>query len=506
MLLPGILLTALATTFSPEDSRIVGASLFKNGLAVVVRETTLKGHEVILEALPQASLGTFWLSSSNNVQITEATTMMKVTPKMRDAGSIDELLAANVGKDIALTLTDGTVTGKLVSATGAIVILQQGTKSFVHQKATIKSLAVEDKLNFKLPYEDRQRVLRIKTTGAMNGKVYTVGLERGLTWVPAYSIDITDPKKLVITSKATVINDLGDLKDVEARLITGFPNVPFASILDPFTAGTSAAQFADAMVSSGGFGGGGFAPGAAQMSQNAYKMEKDFGDSMEIKSLPGMTAEDLFFYRRPDVSLQQGERGYYILFKKETEYEHIYAWDIANTIQSDTDYGRGPVDPYDVWHSLKFPNKSELPWTTATATTFKQGEILGQDMMSYVSIGSDALVKITKALDVNADQTEEEINRERGAYRLPNSGTVYDLVTLKGSLQVINRKSEDIKMRITRNFTGDLVSADGSPKVTKTAKGLRQINSNGRLAWEQSVGAGKTLNLTFTYKVFINGG
>lgn len=502
-----LLSAALSFAQSPApQSRIVGASLFKNGFAVVVRETEIKNGQALIETLPQASLGTLWISSSPGVTISEATTMVVTTDGERDAGSIDEILSANIGKDVTLFLgSDGSATGKLVSATGTIVILQKGQETSVVQKANVRGVSAAMPLSYKLKTTSAKRVLRVKTTSAQTGKVFTLALERGMTWSPAYAIDISDPKKLAIIGKATILNDLGDLDNVEARLITGFPNLPYRDMLDPLTSGAALSQYTNQMMNlgTGGFGGGGGAPGAA-MSQNMMRADaRGAFDSFDVSTLPSQEGEDLFFYRRPKVSLKAGERGYYVLFKGESDYEHIYTWDIADSISADARYTGTPEGPGDVWHSLKFSNKTDLPWTTAVAVTQKDGEILGQDMLNYTARGAGALVKITKALDIRADSTEEEIARERFALRMPNSGVTYDLVTLKGTLEIKNRKAQDVKLQVSREITGELVESQFNPKITKTAKGLRQVNPRVKLDWDLSLGAGKAVTVTFSYKVFV---
>src|SRR5438552_3948329 len=146
------------------------------------------------------------------------------------------------------------------------------------------------------------------------------------------------------------------------------------------------------------------------MSQNAAAPSGGFDAAFEPNPLPGFAAEDLFFYRQPNVKLKKGDRGYYVLFAAESEYQHIYEWEIPDRINQ-TAYVEQEDKPGDVWHSVKFKNTAKQPLTTATATIFKDAEIMGQDMMNYTSVGSDATVKMTKALDVRAEDAEEETTR-----------------------------------------------------------------------------------------------
>ena len=86
-------------------------------------------------------------------------------------------------------------------------------------------------------------VMKMRITAGRGAKLSIVSLERGLTWFPGYSLDISDSKKLRLVSKATILNDLADLPNIQVRLITGFPNVPFVGWWDPLTSRESVDQF-----------------------------------------------------------------------------------------------------------------------------------------------------------------------------------------------------------------------------------------------------------------------
>ena len=347
-----------------------------------------------------------------------------------------------------------------------------------------------------------------------------ISLESGMTWAPAYAVDISSKDKLSLVAKATVMNDLEDMKGVEARFVTGFPNVPFAGTPEPLLSGqtvyglfglASPPQPSSALARAGAKqmkGGSGLVPdGIDFISYNPTDNSLIVDQGMSTSRLPGQQLEDLFFYRQPDVTLQKGERAYYALFHAEAPYKEVYTWDLADPVTNNFNY-RSPTDnaaPEDVWHTLEFKNTSGQPLTNAVATTVQKGQILGQDMMNYVSVGGDAELKITKALDVRAETSEEEVSRERGAIRwFVNNTPQFDLVTLKGTLQVTNMKTEPVIPRIRHTFTGDLISTDGDPIVKKTARGLRDTNPTGLLTWNKTLDKGQKLNLTYTYKLYVH--
>jgi hypothetical protein len=334
---------------------------------------------------------------------------------------------------------------------------------------------------------------QVQTSGP--GKIFMLSLEKGMTWAPGYAVTLNEGKKLEVVGKATVINDLEDLNGVEARFITGWPNIPYAAIPDPLS---DAATFQAAI---GGFGvttdGRPRGGRGNEMFRNQAPAAADFGGSMPISDLGGIQAEDLFFYRQPSVKLKKGDRGYFIVFTTQAPYDELYTWDIDDFVQ-DAQYRPMPptTQPEDVWHTIRFTNTSKQPFSTGAATIFKDGQIIGQDMMKYASPGGKAELQITKAMDIGADQLEEEVTRDRGSLKNTYNQVTHDLT-------MVNRKGEPVTVRVRKTLTGEVTSTTPDAKVTKIARGLRDVNSRATVEWTQTIQPGKTLTLTYNYKVYI---
>jgi hypothetical protein len=122
-------------------------------------------------------------------------------------------------------------------------------------------------------------------------------------------------------------------------------------------------------------------------------------------------------------------------------------------------------------------------------------------MLDYHSAGQETEVQLNKAMDIHGAAMEEEVTRNRAALQLPG-GSTYDLITVMGTLTAKNDRKDTAKMKIVDSFEGELVSADGNPKTTKGVKALGELNPNTTLEWRPEVGAGDTLKLTYTYKVY----
>jgi hypothetical protein len=514
---------------------IVAASLFKNGYAVVTRALDVRPGTTVISEIPSGALGTVWFQITDGLKIVSVrNTFAPIsTSTPRAIGSIPELIQLNLGKTVKLGLEKGSATGKLISINGDMVLIDtaEGVKGL--HTSSITSLVGPKTLHKTTRDVDKtkQRVLKITVKGNSPGRLYMIALERGLSWSPAYSLDITDPAKLKFTMKATLLDDLGDFKGIETRLVTGFPNVMYAGTEDPIFAQTSLDQYLASIGASDaqrnalnsnfafannmqgqmvaakalapGRGGGGFGGGGRPMEADMVAQMTPTSD------LQGVQAEDLYFYRLPDVQMDLGDRAYFVLKAGSVPFKEVYTWEGMDPVVNNTSFGnpgnrQPPQDdqPIPVWHSLEFDNKLGLPLTTAPAVTVQGGEILGQDLLKYTSQGAKATVKITKALDVEADSYDEEVSRENEKLRYSNR-IAYDLVHLSTTMSFVNHKTKSVHLRITFPYTGEVEDAGGGTEV-KGHKSLHDVNPSGKLTWEKDLGAGESLTVTFKSKVFVN--
>jgi hypothetical protein len=497
------LIASAALAPAPLSLTVTEASLFKNGYAVVVREAALTGdRDYVIEDMPRAVLGTMWISATPGTKIESVIVTNQETTSERNVASLEEMLSANVGKRLAFRVGDRIIEGELRSADGNLIVIRTNAGTTGINKNMVSEISSDGEMIWKVKATSTKPVMKMRINAARGAKLSIVSLERGLTWFPGYSLDITDPKKLRLVSKATILNDLADLPNIEVRLITGFPNVPFVGWWDPLTSRESVDQFVNQLMQMGtpqqlrerrdAF--------ANTMGQMAAPRSGGFDESFNISPLPGISSEDLFFYRLANVEMKRGDRGYFILLALESDYSHIYEWEIPDKV-NESRYVQQEDRPGDVWHSFKFKNNSQQPLTTGPATIFKAGEIMGQDSLLYTSVGAESTVKMNKALDVRAEDFEEEIARV--VLEQPIRGSWYDVVTLKGTLSITNRKGEAVELKITKELTGEMVSSDGNPKVRTITRGLRAVNPRQMLEWTVRIPAGESRTITYTYKVHL---
>lgn len=524
------------------ETRLKRVALFKNGLGFFVREASLSPADTMTRLGPLAAPahGTFWVSAPSSVgvnRIVARLVMVKGEPtKARD---LAELLRANIGK--VVTIWEPQIKGVIVGfaperpAPAAPVRLYAMGATGGRSEDTLPAgrgeyvlIKTEEGILSVNPYSiERVRFPPGEVTATFQAEIPGAELEatldnpkagdwlsvsylaKGITWVPSYLIDISDPKQARLSAKAEIINEAEDLTGTHVDLITGFPNLKFADVISPLAMKADLAAFLQALSGAGprpeasaylanvitqsvtyrgggGIGGGGLAPsyGAA---------------------LPGQAAEDLFLYPVENVTLARGEIGYYPLFTESVPYKEFYEWEVPDYINPSDSYQppRQPEQSEVVWHSIRLTNTTKIPWTTAPAEVLKQGQIIGQDVLTYTPASAQptVTVKITQSPSVRAEQRELESGRERDAVVL--YGDHFDRVTIKGSLQLSNFQDKTISVEVKKTISGDIKATSPRPKDVTLARGLRRMNPVHELTWTLTLKPQESQEISYTYQALI---
>jgi hypothetical protein len=516
--------------------------VFKNGLGFFIREgeAHLSDGWAVTEHVPSSALGSLWLEClDKGATLEEAVSFEEETVRETEVISIQELLKANVGKKAILTHGEKTIEGIIktvpddrqpeeensvgynlsssylpsrhqpqlatlvvIDTDDGIVAINKNSISSVEfsgpSKATFTTIEKTKRIKF--------RVMTEKDTAKLN----LAYLQKGITWIPSYLVNIDDPSKARVTMKATVINDAEDLEKVDIFFVVGYPNFTYADILSPMAHQQSISQFM-AALEGGGRRSEDYSRLANIMSQRVtFGAESgeaipslDYGYAA-ITGLPGESEEDLFLYHKKGVVLLKGERAYYHVFSEKVNYEHVYEWEIPDTMNVDpSGYYRSESreeQREQVWHSIKLTNHSAYPWTTAPAFVISGWKPLAQDTIDYTPRGTSTNLRLTVATDIKTDRQEQEAAREREVTLYRRS---YDLVTVRGELHINNRKGEGVTVEIKKHLTGEVIEASHSGEIQKTAKGLRGVNPRSTISWRIPLGPEEEVDLTYKYQVYV---
>lgn len=480
--------------------KVEGASLFKNGLALVIRDIPIKGTaEYLVEDVPTATLGTLWLRTGEGVKIKHVTT--EAIQSQESIASMDQLLDENVGQKVTLILEGlASVSGVIVDSKGSLVSIQKedGGKISI-PKMKVVSVSGEAKLNTSRSIKDGKKALKISVEAPTGGKLQLVSLEKGLSWAPNYSIELGANNKVRFIGKATVMNDLMNLDGANLQFITGFPNVPYAELPDPLTHQKGLSDFLGLIAqfeqkpNQYGFGyvrsqnvsAGGRAGEISNFSQPGNQ-------GVPLDPLSADRIEDMFYHKKPGVTLEKNERAYFQLFDAATDYEDVYTW----TIDPERDYYyyySYDVDRMnkefltDIWHSVRFKNPAGMPVSTAAAVITRDGRIAGQDMLKFTPTTGYVEAKITKAMQISASIKEELTQRV-----IPNRGTI-----VKGTIVLVNGKPEPVTVRLRKILWGKFVECD----FHHAGSGPRYAwKPQETMEWTEKLEPGQRLERTYSYE------
>lgn len=503
-------------------TRVVSAALFKNGYAFVRREGKIGpgSSELVIEALPSPTHGTFWISADpNEVSIERAVARRGELQERVPARTLPELLRANVGQSLTLHLAENeSISGTLLEVAqpqstwmvedtsgfpapltaGAdmlLVGLDEGTTAI--PTSAVRRVTGKD-LSNELERPRATASLTISATVEGNGEasLNLSYLERGLTWVPSYAIDVSQDGVARLTAKAEIINEAEDIVGARIELVTGFPNLGFSHIVDPIAMRGDMDTFLRELGSS-------TLPEAAVATQRmrVSAAAPSGGGSAHFPTAGapagGTAVGDLFFYELEDVALGRGERGMYPLFTVEAPYYHVYEWTIEDTIHQRGGPSRAEEE---IWHSLRLTNDSEVPWTTAPAMTMEDGRLLGQDTLEYTAAGAETTLRITRAADVIGEQVEYEASRNRNAANI--LGRAYDQVVVRGELRITNHKAEPVRLEITKLLQGEVLQNPDEAEVASLAERLQEVNPRRRLTWKPTLPPGETSTISYHYQLY----
>ena len=509
-------------------------ALFKNGLTYVTSETELGGGTSMrLGRLPVPVLGTFWVAYPEDVKVRAVVGGMADVEDEAPVASVLDVLSANIGRQATVHTSGGPVTGTILdvrhppapepqspylmgvpmlrSPSGQGVLLMQTEQGIV---ATNPNAAHRvDILDAKQTCSKTTSApfLRLELDGPARGRNVNVSqLARGMTWVPSYLIDVSQPEKARFSGKALIVNEVLDLDGVEVELVTGFPNIQFSETNSPIAMTQSLADFINSLSGRTDRGRRGVAVVAQQMALTNtmyFERERHAGASPAYGATQeGQVAEDLFFYPAGRLTLMRGETAMLPLFTAEVPYQHVYTWEIEDQLDEYERYrpdrrDDGPEPAPIVWHVCRVENTMGMPWTTAPAQFVADGRFVGQDVCHYTPAGRKTDVRVNRALNVIAEQAEYEIKRDRNAGHF--FGYSYDLVTVRGELKLTNHVGKDVRAEVVKHLSGEVQETSGSPRDVPTAKGLKRVNPRHDLVWEVDLKADDKVELFYVYTVYV---
>lgn len=556
-------LTGFAEQAPDFGSKVTDITVFKDGHALVMTraKTEFENGWCRTQNIPIPLLGAFWAFINDpdaRIQSLKSgfTEESTATPCM----SLEDIIQANKGKDVVITdqfrsRFSGTLLGileqkpveDLPPAAGtpeppktlsAFVMVQSATGVSMINRSTVQNLFVEDTdPATTLEGTKKIRTLEIhaeRKGAALNGSAETglVYLQRGVRWIPDYRIRLDGKGKAALSLQATIINELMDFESARVNLVVGVPSFVMHGSLSPMALRDSPPQLGPYFPQLGG------SPTSQRdmlsnvmMSQSMPRAgirEMESAVVPEAETPQQGQQEDLFLYEQSDLSLKKGERALVNLLVADATYEDIYTWDVSAT------------PPMEMWHQIggdqrellesltapkavhkvRLANEGNQPWTTGTATLFRESTPLGQQILMYTSAGGTVDVPVTVATDIKTEKTETEANRELNALTL--NGYSWARVRLKGTLIARNFKDKPARLLTKRLLIGKATSADhdgvirlsnapedqafstrGSSRSYNWPHWWWGVNSTSEIKWDTTLEPDQSVTYTYEWEYFV---
>jgi hypothetical protein len=512
-------------------------TVFKDGHALLLHEGVMPlddAGNVVLDGLPSPVMGSFWPYSADPAATLAGVVAGQRSLRVeRDATTLLELLQANKGAQVSITLrTRETLSGVLMALNGSLVLVRtlDGLRPLPFE--TIDQVTFRDKSETRVSGDETRASLTLRLDWAANPRPKTarVGmmyLQKGIRWIPSYKIDIDGQGHAKVQLKATLINEFDDLDNVDAHLVVGVPSFAFKDTPDPISLQKVVAQlsrhFQPESQTAYAFGNAIY----SQTSRAGEVRRPPEAAPAEPGQADPDAREDVFIFPVKKLSLKKGEVLVLPVAEFKVDYKDVYAIDIP---MSPPQEARARMNGREVSeadrlanapkaiHKIRLMNKTASPITTAPALILQNGRLLAQGMTTYTSSGGSSDVEITTAVDIQVKKTEAEKSRTPNALRW--NDTSFNQVKLDGKICLTNYRKAPVEVEVTRVVLGEVAQplANGGSvekvNLMEDSKGVDQapysyysswwwwwnkVNPVSRITWKATLEPGKSTDLEYAW-------
>ena len=507
-----ILLTCLFSflsilLFSQKEFKTHSVSIFKDGTVFLDKSKTLdaKDGKVVIEELPFSKnsgsqqyilFGTIWMVAPNN-SIPFAKISQKRSEREKEMTSLNLILGQNVKKQIKVTQKNGpAIQGVLQLLDDNSLIIKKENKWIRIPKNEMTSFEFLEDIKTTMTIPSSQKILELNFEKKVKQQhFHLMYLQKGMVWAPNYFLQILGNQKARLSLKANVMNDLEDLENVELNFVVGIPAFKYERTRDPFVSSTNIQSFLNSLNQ------GNYEP-VITFDPETYEEQIQMVPAAP-KDTEGVKNEDLFFYRKQNVTLEAGGRAMFDILETEFDYKDVYTVQIKkNSTQRNYQNNDQEHQKNTVWHTLNFKNKTDFPFTAGSVFFLKKGKgaknmPIGQNQILYTPPTGDAEVRMAIASDIFVLDADKEIKREK------NKRGSDDLITIEGSIDIINYQNQSIQLKIEREITGNVLESDFAWETTGLTTQLNSLNKKFNTKWEFELKANETKKIIYTYEVYV---
>ncbi|CAF3344794.1 unnamed protein product [Rotaria sp. Silwood2] len=354
--------------------------------------------------------------------------------------------------------------------------------------------------------------IEYKNESGLNDTGLMKYLTFGITWAPSYNLVLLSSedssiKRLRLSSKAVILNDIENMNVDNLFCIVGFPNISkFASVIDPIISGEDVKAFLDRLKQCEIESSRSHYYNNANVTSNSVMMQpmvmpiSSRDNNGPSDSQQDANVDDLHLYEFKNVLLQKKERLMLPIFDIEIPYKDVYHCKIDGS-QSENNYnGYDEKKEFEeIWHSVEFENISNFVWTTAPIVITKgqlEQQFIGQDKLTYTLKGSTTFVNLTKALDVRV-QLDEKVSTTTNSPRFTLFRVHYQTDQIDGKILAMNYKSEEVVVVITATLIGKISNYSIAPKKDAVKADNNVANQRHDIRWEVNIKPKQTLEIKY---------
>lgn len=483
-------------------------TIFKNGTAFIQ-----KTGKVVLEDgaykwsdnLPEAIYGTFWFSSPTGT-IVSVKSKADTIEKSRDWASFFDLIRANVGKGIELSMTNGKeINGEIVGANGngsdALILVKHTTGFEMVKNHLIEHASIKGEINQTITYKNVQTTISVKfKENKTNQDLEATYLSQGFNWTPMYQLELDGETSGMLSLKASIKNDAEKVENASLNLVVGSPNFLTTTQLSDLI--SSQFNVFNNFRSDNNLR---FANSVSGFYETDDRKASNGNDNVTAAGLA-----DLYLFTLKDFSMDKGERAFYPLFETAVKVEHKYVCNLnGNSVVNNNNYIKKYSAYSDVAqfnHQIKIWNNSSNPFTSGTLIINKNldgvKQALATSKLDYTAIENCSYVTISNAPDIEIKEEEEETSKT-GATKYWNKNK-FVAINVSSTITVHNYKAKKAHLEINRMVFGNLKKCDIPWKI-KSVGNHYYVNSGNNVTWEMDIEPGKEKTITYSYVVYVRG-
>ena len=502
----GIFVMQLSAQKKLQTLQPARLGIFKNGTCFVKREgmVTVTEKSFYIKAPENVLMGTYWIFIGKDASLHSLVVKTDTFKISSNAKSLPQFLQANVGQNITLygnaqNTELRKLTGKLLQYDAASTTIRMETvngKTVIADSKDFDWLETAGTTKDVFFNDDIVPIAKVKLNKeADNALVSTISLEKGVQWYPSYLFTVINDKEARLDMKATIANGETEYLNMPVDIIIGNPEMFYGQTLDPVCM-----QYLNQSLGSR-YDNNRFTNNSLNVSNVAMQTIGtswaneiyDMNNSNDEPGKEGQKLEDLYYYQLGIIDLEKNSRVIVPVMTTNISYSEIYTADLP--LNSTILEGANSVQTY---HSYQVNNNTSAPLTSGAVLVMNaNGQPLAQSQLNYTSVKSSSELKLSKAIDVQVKNDEEETGREK-TNEIKSSVAYYTKVSHNGIINIANYKNKKITLRITKKIDGVFVKADNNGKSRKV-KTSDDDDTIAEIYWLVEVAAGAKMQVQYNY-------